>query len=75
MLQTDSQSLEKREQDSLRELKVQGRGGEGEGEEGGGWETVNNSRNQSRNNSATTNVRREGGATQSVISAGNLDRH
>lgn len=73
VLQTDSQSLEKREQDSLCELKVEGRGGEGEGEEGGGWETVNNSRNQSRNNSATTNVRREGGATQSVISAGNLD--
>ena len=59
MLQTDCQS-EKKEQDKIdscvKELK-------GEEEEGGKWETVNNSRNQSRNNSATT-VRPEG-ATQS----------
>ena len=70
VLQTDREP-EKREQDntgSTQKLK-----GEEKREEGGeedGWETVSNSRNQSRNNSATT-VRREG-ATQSVA-VRNLD--
>lgn len=75
VLQTDTQSLEKREQDGSQELKGEERGEDEEGEGGGGrWETVNNSRNQSRNNSATA-VRREGAATQpsTRVSAGNLE--
>ena len=65
VLQTDNHQLEKQEQDTS-----QGERGE---EEGGGWETVNNSRNQSRINSATTICRHDRGGTTQSISAGNID--
>ena len=75
VLQTDSHQLEKQEQDTSQGERSEERGEKGEdGDgEGGGWETVNNSRNQSRINSATTVYRHDRGGTTQSISAGNID--
>ena len=68
ILQTDCQP-EKKEQDNIDSTQKPKREEEGEGD-GDGWETVNNSRNQSRNNSATTVRPERSTQSASVISLG-----